>query len=274
MASFFFCHTLLLVAKCPDPTKPEAAHAWARNATDDEKVVCRSNVEWIGSLLYANARMYDKRVEGASGQIVRQKKIHGELAKARNPMRICETGFNAGHSAASWLLSAPTAKYQGFDAGEMFHKYPRKNLELLRLLFGRERVSVEFGDSRKTIPLFTNKVGHFICDLIHVDGGHFDDVPYEDLRNFRKLADKDTVLIMDDIHCDPRACLHDKSGCKVPMMEWAAATRGFKLDKPWIKEVACHNFKGESTNKYSECRGHCYGDKVYSFVILCLCLLT
>ena len=264
----FMCFSLhVAAALCPDANHPDLVKSWARSAREKDKQLCRSDIKWMGTLLYSNANLYESKVEGASGEIIRQKEIHSQLAKTRSPLQICESGFNAGHSAVSWLLAAPHAKYQGFDAGELFHKYPRKNMELLQLLFGKERVQVEFGDSRNTLLEFakrrtTNRtvVGTFVCDLIHVDGGHFEDVPYKDLANFRHIADRSTLLVMDDINCDPRSCLFPKSGCRVPMMEWAAATQG---PNPWIREVECHNFRGESAGKDGgECRGHCNGKSV------------
>jgi len=168
---FLFVTLHFAVALCPDASLPHLVKSWARSAREKDKQVCRSDVKWIGTLLYANAKMYERKVEGASGEIIRQKDIHSQLARTRSPLQICETGFNAGHSAVSWLLAAPHAKYQGFDAGELFHQYPRKNLELLQLLFGKERVQVEFGDSRRTLPGFAMRrttngtvFGKFVCD--------------------------------------------------------------------------------------------------------------
>ena len=81
--------------------------------------------------LETNAKEVEKgfsRIEGRSGQIKDQIKRHRELALLRRAKTICETGFNAGHSAASWLkYSNPEAVYYGFDAGRMFHRYPEES---------------------------------------------------------------------------------------------------------------------------------------------------
>ena len=90
--------------------------------------------------LYANAKRIEGKkneIEGTSFQSARQVEVHKRLAGERQAKTICETGFNAGHSAATWLNnSAPGAQYYGFDAGKMFHKYPEPNAALLNQLIG------------------------------------------------------------------------------------------------------------------------------------------
>ena len=135
-------------------------------------------IEWnlrdVHSKLETNARKVEKgaHIEGRSGQISDQIRRHQKLALERHAKTICETGFNAGHSAASWLKnSRASAIYYGFDAGRMFHRYPEENAKLLNELVGKDangenRVRVTFGDSTKKLPEFVKQNRNtVICDL-------------------------------------------------------------------------------------------------------------
>lgn len=134
------------------------------------------DLDSVHDKLWKNAlRIEGKKnqVEGTSFQSARQLEVHKSLARGRQGKTICETGFNAGHSAATWLnTSAPGAQYYGFDAGKMFHKYPEPNAKLLNELVGDDRVHVTFGDSTKTLPKFAKENAEkdprdrIICDLV------------------------------------------------------------------------------------------------------------
>ncbi|CAL6338046.1 unnamed protein product [Bathycoccus prasinos] len=157
---------------------------------------------------------------------VEERKIHQGITVG--------TACNAGHSAASWLKhSRASAIYYGFDAGRMFHRYPEENAKLLNELVGKDangenRVRVTFGDSTKTLPKFVKQNTHtVICDLVHVDGGHFGDVPHADLWGMFQLSNRNTLLIMDDLHCTA-------TWCKKPIQEWEKAKK-----EGWVKESGC-----------------------------------
>ena len=222
-------------------------------------------VEWnlrdVHSKLETNARKVEKgaHIEGRSGQISDQIRRHQRLALERRAKTVCETGFNAGHSAASWLKnSRADAVYYGFDAGRMFHRYPEENAKLLNELVGKDangenRVRVTFGDSTKTLPEFVKRNRNtVICDLVHVDGGHFGDVPRADLWGMFQLSNRDTLLIMDDLHCTA-------TWCKIPVQEWEKAK-----EEGWVKESGCRRYAFNPTRKKGRFpRGFCWGKYLY-----------
>ena len=222
-------------------------------------------IEWnlrdVHSKLETNARKVEKgaHIEGRSGQISDQIRRHQKLALERHAKTICETGFNAGHSAASWLKhSRASAIYYGFDAGRMFHRYPEENAKLLNELVGKDangenRVRVTFGDSTKTLPKFVKQNTHtVICDLVHVDGGHFGDVPHADLWGMFQLSNRNTLLIMDDLHCTA-------TWCKKPIQEWEKAKK-----EGWVKESGCRRYAFNPTRKKGRFpRGFCWGKYIY-----------
>ena len=88
---------------------------------------------------------------------------------------ICETGFNAGHSAANYLLANYRGKgydvrYVGFDLGRT--PYSKVGAGFLMTLFGEEKFEVTWGDSTKTLPRYMDDHPELVCDGIMVDGGH------------------------------------------------------------------------------------------------------
>eukprot|EP00959_Pyramimonas_sp_CCMP1952_P466156 9489511-Pyramimonas_sp.AAC.1 len=162
-----------------------------------------------------------------------------------------------GHSALNWLLhSAPNATYYGFDAGEMFHRYPLENSKLINGLYSKAGqtppLNMFWGDSTKTLSTFASQKKadnpDFVCDLIHVDGGHFDDVPEADITNMCKLADPgNSLIIIDDVNCIGWAATNEKSGCRIPELAWRE-----KRLAGTIEQKGCYRFQDGN-------RGFCYG---------------
>lgn len=113
---------------------------------------------------------------------------------------ICETGFNAGHSAALWLSANPTAHLHTFD---IFG--PRasgaRTAEFLRSRFPG-RLTTHKGDSARTVPLATL---HAPCDLVHVDGRHDYEHTMLDALNLFAKASPHALFLFDD-QCDPHNC--------------------------------------------------------------------
>ena len=127
-------------------------------------------------------------VEGFSQQIQFQSQLLIDYSK--NARNILEIGFNGGHSAELFLKNC-SGKVTSLDLGE--HYYVNKGKKYIDSVYpGRHTLIL--GDSRKTVK---NLSGSF--DLIFIDGGHTYDIAKSDLINCKKLADKDTVVLMDDI---------------------------------------------------------------------------
>jgi predicted O-methyltransferase YrrM len=104
--------------------------------------------------------------------------------------KVLEIGFNAGFSTLLMLLCNPELHITCADLGE--HAYTRPCFDQLKESFG-DRIQLVLGDSRETVPQID---GTF--DLIHIDGGHSPDVARNDIVQSYRLANKGTVLIMDD----------------------------------------------------------------------------
>jgi hypothetical protein len=94
-----------------------------------------------------------------------------------NEVRVmAEIGFNGGHSAATLLTTFPHAFLYEFDM--CAHPYSNESISWIKQRFPG-RVEIICGDSTKTLPQFiANQNGKVMLDFVHVDGGHFDDIPY------------------------------------------------------------------------------------------------
>lgn len=95
--------------------------------------------------------------------------------------RICEIGFNGGHSSLMWAI--------------LF------NGSIQLLVFDMcSRNKVVRGDSRKTIPLYRHINPNEKCDFISIDGGHLGKVSKTDLLNMQYLAADQNTVVMDDVN--------------------------------------------------------------------------
>lgn len=106
---------------------------------------------------------------------------------------ICETGFNYGTSAYSFLCSTQ-ARVVSFDLGE--HKYVESAKSLISTMFPG-RFELVIGDSTRKIPQAQN----LQCDFFFVDGGWSQETAKADIQNFMRLAKSGALLVVDD--CGP-----------------------------------------------------------------------
>ena len=89
------------------------------------------------------------------------------------------------------LLSNPNIKLDCFDLGE--HSYTMPCFTKLKETFG-DRINIIIGDSTKTLESINDRQ----YDLIHIDGGHSNEVAERDIANSYRLSKHGTILIMDD----------------------------------------------------------------------------
>jgi predicted O-methyltransferase YrrM len=104
--------------------------------------------------------------------------------------QVMEIGFNSGFSTLLMLITNPTITITCFDLGQ--HKYTLPCYEHIKKTFG-DRVNIIVGDSTLTLPYVKG-----LFDLIHIDGGHSDEVARNDIEHSYRLSKNGTILIMDD----------------------------------------------------------------------------
>jgi predicted O-methyltransferase YrrM len=142
-----------------------------------------------GDLLEGNIFMKHKTTEYTDKFLNKAKNI-SNLVLNKNIKNVMEIGFNSGFSTLLMLLSNPNMKITCFDLGE--HKYTAPCYIKLKEEFGN-RIKLIIGDSRVTLPNIND-----VYDLIHIDGGHSNDVAESDIINSFRLSKQKTILIMDD----------------------------------------------------------------------------
>lgn len=155
-------------------------------------------------------------VEGNSGEIADQTRTLGTLCDSPSVQRILEIGFNAGHSADTFLSHslAHVVSFDLNDHGYVLHakkymdqKYPTRHTLLL-------------GDSAQTIPAYHKEHPEERFDLIYIDGGHAYEEAYADLLNCRALAHPQTMVVMDDVVLSTN---HQRGWSVGPSKVWAEA---------------------------------------------------
>lgn len=118
-------------------------------------------------------------------------------------LKICEIGFNAGHSTMLMLLGNQCPlNFTIFDIGH--HAYTIPCLEYIASQFKNVIFEYVEGDSSITMPKWIQenieKIGTY--DVVHIDGGHFENMISNDIKNADILVKKDGLLIIDDTNDD------------------------------------------------------------------------
>lgn len=116
----------------------------------------------------------------------------------KNKKKIIEIGVNGCHSLLLMLLINPNAEYLLFDLGK--HKYTIPSLNYIKTQFPDTKIDIIFGNSIETLPEYIqdnqNNINSF--DLIHIDGGHTEDIFSQDYINSKKLIVNKGIVIFDD----------------------------------------------------------------------------
>jgi len=152
------------------------------------------------------------------------------------PNRIAEIGFNAGHSSCLFLYSDPNCNVTSFDLCE--HKYSIKTQDYVKQQFPN-RLKIICGDSTQTVPKYKDS-NRF--DLIFVDGGHENNLPYLDLKNsLQFLAKEGSLIIMDDTYYS------------FLVTQWLKLKYTFTVDNAW------KTFLGKNIKQIDSIRGMSLG---------------
>lgn len=145
---------------------------------------------------YVNAAVYG---QGHSGQVTSQVSQMRKMILAAEPPPkvVCESGFNAGHSAVIWL-EGTSVHLHSFDLG--VEPYSKSSQAFIHRMYPG-RMTYHRGDSSKTMRLFADAVERGTapkCDFVFIDGNHARRGPWLDLQ-YAFLASRDgAVVIADD----------------------------------------------------------------------------
>jgi predicted O-methyltransferase YrrM len=157
-------------------------------------------------------------------------------------IHLMEIGFNGGHSSHVFLKMNPSLSVTSFDLG--IHDYVLTAKQFIDTTYpGRHTLLV--GDSTVSVPKYSNHNPNKTFDVIFIDGGHEYETASADLENCRKLATKDTIVIMDDT-------IYTK-GQNTPVGGPAQA---------WMKQVEKGRIVELNRVEYSSDRGMSWGNYV------------
>ncbi len=177
-------------------------------------------------------------VEGYSQQVPEQVNRLKELIKGDKIKNVMEIGFNAGHSAELFLSNNPNIHLTSFDIGT--YDYVKIGKEYIDRVYPNRHTLI-LGDSRISIPKYIEENVNKNFDLIFIDGGHDYKVAKADIINCKKLAHKDSIVIMDDIV---------QSGLK----SW-----NFGPNRAWGEEVKHNSIIESKCEDYGKGRGMGWG---------------
>lgn len=118
----------------------------------------------------------------------------------KNKKKIIEIGVNACHSLLLMLLINSDAEYLLFDLNN--HKYTKKTIEYVKKEFPNTKIEIIYGNSVETIPKYIidnpNQLNSY--ELIHLDGGHTENIFSKDYENCKNLITDDGIIIFDDFN--------------------------------------------------------------------------
>lgn len=133
--------------------------------------------------------------EGHCGQLSGQQQSLRDIIASGEVTTVMEIGFNGGHSSELFLSLDDRISVVSFDIG--LHEYVEIGKEFIDLKYpGRHHLVL--GDSVETVVEYAKNNKNTKFDLIFIDGDHSYKTAKTDLVNCRKLAHKDTIVIMDD----------------------------------------------------------------------------
>jgi predicted O-methyltransferase YrrM len=131
--------------------------------------------------------------------------INRNISKIKNLQNLCkdkkkiiEIGVNACHSLLLMLLINPHAEYLLFDLNN--HRYTEPAINYIKSIFPESRINIIYGNSVNTIYKYILDNPHEIntYELIHIDGGHTEDIFSRDYTNCKQLASDNGIIIFDD----------------------------------------------------------------------------
>tara|TARA_Y100000389_G_C17465262_1_gene524900 strand:- start:2338 stop:2946 length:609 start_codon:yes stop_codon:yes gene_type:complete len=158
---------------------------------------CKAKNMSLDDFLYCVGYQKKDIVEGHTQHL--GKKLYDPILNEemfKNINNCVEIGFNAGHSADKILTLKKNINMISFDT--MQHSYSCYGKIYIEEKYD-DRHLMFAGTSQKTIPAFHKLHPNYKADLIFIDGDHSEKGAYLDIVNCKKLAHKDTIILIDDI---------------------------------------------------------------------------
>ena len=152
------------------------------------------NATHVATTFMKNPNIF-KRMGGIFS-VEEQVKYYFRLAALPGVDTICDIGFNAGHSAITFLHSNPKATVISFDIAKL--PWTLNSVTHVSRLYGDRFIFIA-GDSQKSmesIALNSSIIYGKRCDLVSVDGNH--GRAWEDITAAYKISRNGSYVIVDD----------------------------------------------------------------------------
>ena len=179
-----------------------------KNYTDEKNNIL-NNLKNIISDVNGNNGYMEGNIFYIGGNIINQDITDSFYGKQLNIIwtannkeikKICEIGFNAGHSAFLMLLDKQEIplEFTVFDIN--IHKYLKPCFEYIKTKFNNVKFEFIEGNSSLTMPKFISENEDLkeTYDLIHVDGDHTHEAISNDMMNANILLKINGIMIVDD----------------------------------------------------------------------------
>lgn len=150
-------------------------------------------IQKTGELLEGNC-MYKHLSMNPWDCLLNKRKNYQSAVKGKK--KICEIGFNAGHSVLAMMFANPEAEYVLFDLGE--HQYSKPCFAHIKKRLPHISMTIKWGDSRKTLLAYHKANPKTSFDLLHIDGGHRYEVYSADWENSLRITNSGSTIIFDD----------------------------------------------------------------------------
>ena len=160
--------------------------------SDIKELVMQSGVLLEGNAFYKHATLNE-------WDALYSKQVNLFWCGKQVKTRICEIGFNAGHSAMLMLMGRDKTEldFTIFDIG--WHPYTKPCMDYIKSKYPHVKFTYIEGDSTKTMPMWIegNEASY---DVIHVDGGHDKHCITNDMKNADVLLKHGGIMIVDDTY--------------------------------------------------------------------------
>eukprot|EP00931_Biecheleriopsis_adriatica_P114732 TRINITY_DN90645_c0_g1_i1.p1 TRINITY_DN90645_c0_g1~~TRINITY_DN90645_c0_g1_i1.p1 ORF type:complete len:702 (-),score=50.07 TRINITY_DN90645_c0_g1_i1:497-2602(-) len=148
-------------------------------------------------------------VSGHTGDLQQITKLLFDTAFSVKPRRICEVGFNVGHSAVTLLTASGTgSSYLGFDLPIINPGVNELFFSMLQSWLPEHQLAMNWGDEAESIPAYVASLkGHEAkCELVFYDGSHTLNRMLHVLPLLHQLSIPGAAIIVDDVRCPQPQC--------------------------------------------------------------------
>ena len=150
--------------------------------------------------------------------------------KGREVRTILEIGFNGGLSAALFLAANRNIHVISIDIGA--HDYVLKAKHWIDKTFPHRHTLI-IGDSQEVLPRFEFTFNSYKPDMVFIDGGHTDDIPYKDLFNVHRIIKGRCWVFVDDV-CPAEPAVVEAVKRILKEEKYAVLGQNTTKDRGWV----------------------------------------